>query len=100
MLPWALAKGSADLAVLVYVVAMPYEKAAPRPAAMASAPPWGSVSASTPASSATPSTPNPMPNSALGVSRVRSQTAPMAASHIGAVALRTDSKDADSVCAA
>ena len=67
---------------------------------MASKPPFGSASVSTLASNATPTKPSVIPNNTLRESRVRSQIALMAVAQMGAVALRIDKIEAETVCAA
>lgn len=62
--------------------------------------PSRSVIGSNPTSKATPQTPSTSPRDARRERAFLVQTAPMTAPQIGAVALRMDSRDADSVFAA
>ena len=67
---------------------------------MASGAPGRSDDGSKPTSITTPTTPSARPASARAGSAARDATAPITAPQIGAVALRMDSSEADSVRAA
>jgi CCR4-NOT transcriptional regulation complex NOT5 subunit len=75
-------------------------RAAARASAIASGAPARNVDGSNPTSSATPATPKARPSIARAGRAVRVHSAPITAPQIGAVALRMDSSEADSVRAA
>ena len=80
--------------------AAPYDTEPARPASNATTAPLSTIIGSKLASTVTPPMPSSNPSTMRGGGSERARSAVIAAAKIGAVALRIESSDADSLCAA